>query len=181
MRKSIVVGALLLVIAAPAGCKTTGSDPAAAGDTTNTTSAAKETKKNSAVATVGKPLQVKSESDGKAEVTVLSVTLKKAGKGEFADKPANGQFAVVDVQIKVTSGKFPINPFYLQYQTADSKTYDISAGNASGAGFDPELQSGDVPQGQSTRGVVVFDVPAGKGKQIQLTDELGSLIGVWEI
>jgi hypothetical protein len=178
MRKSIIIPALVLVMVALTAC--TAATGQESGAPKGTASAGEEAKNGKAVAKVGKPLPGK-QSNGKATVTVLSVTLSKTGKGQYAEKPANGQFAVVDVQIEVTKGTFEVNPFYWRYQTADGKVYDFSAGNAAGAGFEPQLQSGGVPEGSSTRGVVVFDVPAGKGKQVQLTDELGSLTGAWEI
>ena len=48
-------------------------------------------------------MRTSTQSGAPAEVTVLKVTTAKKGKGEFAEKPANGQFVVVDVRIKVTA------------------------------------------------------------------------------
>jgi uncharacterized lipoprotein len=175
MRRSIVAAALLLLTVAGCGSGSTGADAQQAESTEKTDKAASST------TTVGKPLTVKVQSGATAEVTVLKVTTAKKGKGEFAEKPANGQFVVVDVQIKVTGKQFSVNPLYLKYQAADDKVFDSSEGNAFGAGFEPALQSGDVPEGQSSRGYVVFDTPAGTGKQVQLTDELGSPIAFWTL
>jgi hypothetical protein len=175
MRKCIVVGILLLGVAGVTAC----AEPAGSEATTPagpTSAAARST-----TGKVGEALTIETVSGAKAKVSIVSVKLSNEGKGEYADKPANGQFAVVDVEIAVTAGTYAVNPLYLRYQTTDNKTYESGAGNAFNAGFEPALASGDLPPGQSVRGVVVFDVPASKGKQIQIMDEVGSLIGVWAI
>ena len=102
MRKGVVLGALLLVFVATTACTPKQDAAGGTGDTSQTDNSKNQ---GAAVARIGQPLQLKSESGGSAEVTVIGVTLAKAGKGEFAEKPANGQFAVVDVQIKVTQGQ----------------------------------------------------------------------------
>ena len=173
MRFRTTLGAMLLVMTVAAGC---GPTDGTAPDSTGGTKAAKST-----TVKVGVAQQVKGQFGGKAEATVLKVTTAKKGKGDIAEAPANGQYAVVDVQIKVTGGKFTVNPLYVQYQGADGKTYQSGEGNAGTAGFEPGLPANELPAGQSTRGLVVFDVPEGKGKQVQLTDEMGSLIAAWQI
>ncbi len=167
MRKSIAVLALLL--AGAAGCGTGSTATPGAGDP-----------QPAGVTKVGQTLRVTGQA-GVADVTVLSVTENKAGKGDIAEKPANGQYVVVDIEIKVTEKSFQVNPLYVKYQAADGKTFDIMAGNSATAGFEPQLDATSVPSGQSVRGVVVFDAPAGKGKLVQLTDELGKIIGGWEL
>lgn len=173
-----MAAALLLLTVAGCGSSSTGGDPPADAAQVESTKAAD---KPANTAAVGKPLTVKIQSGATADVTVLKVTTAKKGKGEFAEKPANGQFVVVDVQIKVTGKQFSVNPLYVKYQAADDKVFDSGEGNGFAAGFEPALQSGDVPEGQTSRGYVVFDVPAAAGKQIQLTDELGSPIAFWTL
>jgi len=167
MRRSIAILALLL---ASAGCGTGSTSTPEAG---NSQAAASVTK-------VGQNLRVNSHA-GAADVTVKSVTGNQVGKGDIAEKSENGQYVVVDIEIKVIEKSFEVNPLYVKYQAADGKTFDMTAGNAATSGFEPQLGATSVPSGQSVRGVVVFDVPAGKGKLIQFTDELGKIIGSWEI
>lgn len=178
-----MAAALLLLTVAGCGSSSASDDAPAGTQATGTQAAdtSEKPKQSANQTTVGKPLTIKVQSGATAEVTVLKVTTAKKGKGEFAEKPANGQFVIVDVQIKVTGGQFPVNPLYVGYQAADAKVYEAADGNAFAAGYEPELQSGDVPEGQTSRGLVVFDTPAGAGKQIQLTDELGSPIAFWTL
>jgi hypothetical protein len=178
MRKSIAAAALVLLTVIGCGSGSNDDEAAAPADKQQAQS---ESGKSANQTTVGKALTVKMQSGAKAEVTILKVSTAKKGKGELAEKPANGQFVVVDVQIKVTDKQFAVNPLYVQYQAADNKVFDSGDGNAVSAGFEPFLESGDVPQGQTSRGYVVFDTPAGKGKQVQLTDELGSPIAYWAL
>jgi hypothetical protein len=187
MRKSIAVLALLLATVAGcgAGSTTTGGSgptgkPSAQSGNAQSGNAQSGNPAKGNVNRVGQQLRVKSKS-GSADVTVLSATANAKGKGDIAEKPANGQYVVVDIQIKSIDQGFEVNPLYVRYQAGDGKTFDTSAGNATTAGFEPVLALGSVPAGQSVRGVVVFDVPAGKGKQVQLTDELGGVIGIWEL
>jgi hypothetical protein len=132
------------------------------------------------VARFGQPIKVTGSQGATAEATVLTVTAQPKGQGDIAEAPANGQYSVIDVQIKGTGGSFPTNPLYLHYQAADGKTYDQNAGNAMTAGFGPELPVGSVPAGQPARGVVAIDTPAGQPKSIQLTNELGDVIATWQ-
>jgi hypothetical protein len=174
MRKGTALGAMLLVMAVATGCGATGTtDAGTAGDKAKTSKAI--------TAKVGAALQLKSQTGAKAEATVLGVTLAKKGKGDIAEPSANGQYAVIDVQFKSLSGQFAVNPLYMRYQSTDGKSYECDGGNAPTAGFEPELPIGDLPAGQSSRGLVAFDVPTGKGKQVQVTDELGTVIGAWTI
>jgi len=173
-----VAAALLLLTVGGCGSGTTGGDPPADAARVESTKAAE---KPANTAAVGKALTVKVQSGATAEVTVLKVTTAKKGKGEFAEKPANGQFLVVDVRIKVTGERFSVNPLYVKYQAADEKVFDSGEGNGFAAGYEPALPAGEVPEGQMSRGFVVFDVPVGAGKQIQLTDELGGPIAFWTL
>lgn len=169
MRKTIAALVLLTVVGCGSGAKDADTDAESKPD------------KPANQTTVGKALTVTMESGAKAKVTILKVTTAKKGKGDLAEKPENGQFVVVDVQIEVTDKVFPVNPLYVQYQGADSKVFDSGDGNAATAGFEPALDSGDVQKGQTTRGFVVFDTSAAKGKQIQVTDELGSPVAYWTL
>jgi len=178
MRRTIAGATAALLLLTVVGCGSGSKDAEAAADTQQTQS---KPDKSENQTTVGKALTVKMQSGATAEVTVLKVSTAKKGKGEFAEKPANGQFVVIDVQVKVTGKEFAVNPLYVQYQAADNKVFDSGDGNAMTAGFEPVLESGDVPKGQTSRGFVVFDTPAGKGKQVQLTDELGSPIAYWAL
>jgi hypothetical protein len=166
MRKGLAALALVLVGATACGpLPDQGTTPSQAAVT---------------AAKVGQPVKVTGDDGATAEATVLSVTTAAKGQGDLAQPPANGQYSVIDVEIKVTGGTFQVNPLYVRYQAADGKTYDQNTGNSMTAGFSPELTVGGVPNGQSTRGVVAIDTPAGSPKAIQLTNVLGDVIGAWQ-
>lgn len=100
----------------------------------------------------------------------------------LASPPAGGVAAHAGCPTQRTwcrrSGRFAVNPLYFKYQLANGRTYDTLDGNAAFAGFEPQLASETLSAGQSTRGYVAFDVPAG-GRLIQLTDPLFSTVGQW--
>jgi Domain of unknown function (DUF4352) len=180
MRKAAILAALLGL--AIAGCSTqtgsTGTTATAGGSPT--TSSSKGSSKSVNVP-IGTSIHVTGTDNLSADVTILKVDYFKQGKGEIAQSPQNGQYAVADASVKVTSGKYPFNTLYFKYQAQDGKTFDPFAGHATSAGFEPSLSAGELSGGQTTRGMVVFDVPIGKGQVIQLTDPLGSVIGQWTL
>src|SRR5207245_127225 len=110
-------------------------------------------------------------------VSVLHIRYSRHGQGALAQAPANGRYAVADVSIKVASGTYPFNVLYFNYQAQGGRTYSPFDGNGTTAGFEPSLSAGDLHAGQSSRGLVTFDVPRGPGQDIQLTDPLGSVVG----
>lgn len=134
---------------------------------------------SASVVSVGQPLTI-TESEGvKATVTVRSVTDHHAGTGALAQPPQNGEYVVANVTISDLSGQYDFNPLYFKY-LVNGNAYDISAGNAATAGFDPSLDAGTLNPGQSTGGNVVFDVPQGRA-EIQITDQLGTVLGGWRV
>lgn len=116
-----------------------------------------------------------------ADVTIVRMDYHAKGRGEFAQAPEHGQFAVADVLVRVHAGSYDFNPLYFKYQAADATSFDALSGNAVSAGFDPSLDAGSLGASQSTRGFVTFDVPQGAGRDVQLTDQLGSVIGEWKL
>lgn len=138
-------------------------------------------KQPSNAASVGQTLTITGNDALKASVTVLSVKGFTAPSDKaIGQLPANGSYQVADISIKVDSGQYNFNPLYFKYQAANGQTFDAFDGNAFMAGFEPMLDSGTLNSGQTTRGNVVFDVPAG-GKDIQIADPLGTVVGQWNL
>jgi hypothetical protein len=172
----IAVGAVL-AMAMVAGCTTeTGSPGSPSGNGSSSQSSG-----GSTVVPLGTSIHVTGDAGLSADVTVLRVGYHAKGHGEFAQAPANGQFAVADVRIVVHGGSYDFNSLYFKFQAVGDTTYDALGGNAISAGFDPTLDSGSLGSGQSTRGFITFDVPKGTGQDVQLTDQLGSVIGEWRL
>lgn len=130
--------------------------------------------------TIGQPLDYTSDDGTKATVTVLTVTPHPKGTGPLAQPPANGTYLVADILISVTAGTYNSNPLYWRWQDADATTVSFLDGNASTAGYGPQLSTGDLHAGQKTRGKVTFDAKAKAGGLIQLTDALGDVLAQWK-
>ena len=86
---------------------------------------------------------------------------------------------IVNVTVTVTAGILPVNPLYFAYQAPDGTTYHNGDGNSTFAGFDPELDSNEVPAGQRVRGNVIFDGKYGRGAKLQYESPSGEIIGAW--
>ena len=170
--KHFVVAAV--VIGAVTGCTLATDGTGSDGAKSTSTAAAGGTQGK-----VGQQLTLTDSTGDSAQATVVSVVDQKSGKTDTDLAPANGQYAVITVQIKGVKGSFDVNPLNVQYQAADGKTYDETAGNGITSGYDPQLPSGPVAAGASTGGVVVVDVPAGAAKSVKLTDALGAVLGTW--
>jgi len=166
-----------------AGCSGLSEDTTATGKKAEVVAAGSSTGagQSGKDAKVGQAIRVTGPDKLDASVTLVSAKPNKKGKGEFASPPEKGTYVVADVLVAVKGGRYAVNPLYLKYQAADGTTFDSTTGNAITAGFDPQLAAGDIAAGQRTRGFVTFDVPAGAGGKVHLTDELGSVVGQWAL
>ena len=133
---------------------------------------------------VGTAIHVTGDNGTSVDVTVKSVAYhsNSGGTSPAAEQPQHGQYTVADVLIVVHAGSYDFNTLDFNYQTQDSTTYDSTSGNAPFSGYEPGLSSGTLHSGQTTRGFVVFDVPKGRGQDIQLTGPgLSGVIGEWKL
>lgn len=173
--KHIVIAVLAIV--AVTGCSVAAGS--GSGSSGGTRPAAKPGSSVSTAAKIGQPLTLTDSNGASVQATVVSVVDKTAGANDVAQAPANGQYAVITIQVKGIKGSFDVNPLNVQYQTANGNTYDETAGNAITSGFDPQLPSGSVAAGATSGGVLVIDTPAGAPKEIKMTDALGDVLGTW--
>jgi hypothetical protein len=140
---------------------------------------ARVTVRNYALLSVGQTATVWDDQGDKAQVTLSSVSDYTQPASTYGEAPANGEYAVCDVSVTVTTGSYDVNSLNFLYQAPGGLTYDCFDGNASSAGFDPELQAVTLQAGQQTRGYVTFDVPAGTtGADVQLTWG-GDVVAQW--
>ena len=138
---------------------------------------ARVTVRNYALLSVGQTATVWDSQGDKAQVTLFSVSDYTQPASTYGEPPANGEYAVCDISVQVTTGTWDVNPLFFLYQAPGGLTYDCFDGKASGAGFDPELQAVTLQAGQQTRGYVTFDVPSGTaGADVQFTDPLGEVL-----
>ncbi|WP_172798310.1 DUF1942 domain-containing protein [Mycobacterium sp. GA-1285] len=91
--------------------------------------------------------------------------------------PVQGTVFSIDVTIQVLEGTINVSPLSFSALTVDGT--NLSAGLAL---VEPILMSGELSQGQLTRGKVGFDVPSGmKIKEIMLEEAMGSHRGLWSV
>lgn len=131
------------------------------------------------IVAIGQPVAVK-VNGASVTLSVLSIRYHRGALSALGPPPQNGQYAGADVLIKVTAGQFTYNASYVRYQAADERLYMFGGGNASVASYGPELTFGTLAAGQSARGFVTFDVPAGAGQDVQILDPLGDVLGEWK-
>jgi hypothetical protein len=120
---------------------------------------------------------------GSADVRVLNVAYYAHGKrSQFGTvaHPQKGRFAVADIEIAGVQGNYAYSPLDFKYQAGGGATYGAAAGGEL-FGFDPSLGAGTLQPRQRTRGLVVFDVPKGPGRDIQVTDPVGHVLGEWKL
>jgi len=130
------------------------------------------------VVAVGQPLVITGNGGLRANVTVRSVTQSTHPYGTTnSEPPANGAYAVADISISVKAGSYRFEPLYFIYQSADGRTYRAFGGNAWSATYS---SAGTLSSGQSNRYYVTFDV-ASPGRDIQVTDPLGTVVGRWNL
>ncbi len=98
-----------------------------------------------------------SETD--VSVTITMNNVNTATSGDYQG-PENGLFVIVPINYKVTSGSIDYNPYNFQLQAPDGSVYQANSGNSYDANADPELESGNLSEGQQVTGNIVFDAPA---------------------
>jgi Domain of unknown function (DUF1942) len=91
--------------------------------------------------------------------------------------PVQGTLFSIDVMIYALEGTVSVNPLDFTARTEDGTNLQAAL-----ATVEPQLFSGDLPQGRKVRGKVGFDVPAGMNiTQIVLAEILGSHQGLWSV
>jgi hypothetical protein len=129
--------------------------------------------------TLKQNLELTSDDGTRATVHINSLRTAKRPSGDYGDPPAHGTFVIINVTITVTAGSLPVNPLYFSYQAPDGTTYHYGDGNTFLAGYDPQLNSNDVPAGQRVRGNIVFDGRYGHGAKLLYESPTGEIIGAW--
>ena len=126
---------------------------------------------------IGAPANFDWSGGATGTATVLGFERKTEPGVSFAGPPTNGYYLIVDVAMTSTEGQVSANPLYWKVKDPDGRAYNASLG---AGGYEPQLQSGDVPTGRTTRGLVAFDVPAGP-MTLQLSPPIGSTLASWAI
>ncbi len=101
--------------------------------------------------TLKQDLALTSDDGTRATVHINSVRTSKRPNNDYGEPPANGTFVIINV----------------------------TDGNTFLAGYDPQLNSNDVPAGQRVRGNVLFDGRYGHGAKLLYESPSGEIIGAW--
>jgi hypothetical protein len=99
-------------------------------------------------------------------------------KNQF-QKPAKGQFLVVDVAVEVREGKYTLTQGSLKLVGADGTVFDTTL-----PVVEPALGFTELAPGQKTAGAVTFDTAAAaeKGGKIALSDLMADGdAGYWQL
>ena len=124
----------------------------------------------SAPPVVGQPVAVTTEAGEKLTVTVNAIV--DPAPSSFKYNQPKGRFVVLDWSIRNDGSiEHAVSPFAFQLQTADGFMYrfGISAGLPQ-----PDMHSGSVGPGQSMRGYLAYDVPAGSTLKSAIYQPLGN-------
>lgn len=115
--------------------------------------------------TVGKATQTIHVLDTVSSYTV-DVTARLATHtstyGVGAASPANGEYEVATIQIRVRKGSFDYDASNFQFLNPKGQLFDPTKDGAA-AGYGPALGTGTLQAGQVANGTVTFDVPPGGG------------------
>ncbi len=153
------------------GTSTSGDAPAAGSG---------QAAEKAATVPIGQPLTMTREFLGSKVVAVITVGNPRVVKApnQF-QKPAKGQFYVVDVAVTVNEGKFTLTQGNLKLVGADGTVFDSTI-----SVVEPALGFTELAPGQKTSGTVTFDTAIGaeKGSKIALTDLMAEGdAGFWQL
>jgi Domain of unknown function (DUF4352) len=154
MLKSLVAA---LAIATLTGCSAGAAVTVSATTPTVTAVAAQ--------GTIGQPVPV-SWDKGRGQVTINAATQFRP---EYGTRKNPAGYLALDVTYALESGTAPYNPLYWTVRDSDGHEYDFTVGP------DPRLKSGDLAAGETVRGWIAFDVPAGATLTVFLDDFDGHL------
>ncbi|HYN74309.1 MAG TPA: hypothetical protein VES60_17585 [Nakamurella sp.] len=92
-------------------------------------------------------------------MTLNSAERKPAAGSEYADPPRNENYVLLDVKRDERRNGWHVALPHLRLglRAADGHEYNVAAF----AGYDPQLNSGELIAGSKARGPVVLDAPAG--------------------
>ena len=99
---------------------------------------------------------------------------------EYGEGPKYDQFLIFTVDLKADSDQFDVyeDDFYV---IIDGTRYDLGDGNAyDAADYDDQLGYVELNAGESKSGVLVFDVPEGKGELFYAPNFEGGAIASWK-
>jgi len=185
-RKNLALPAAVLLFGlALSGCSTDVSKPAAAASASaaaapasspaQVAAAGAEAKPAAAPAKpaaapaapqVGVPFSVNMGHGNVARITIVSATYTQSVSDSVLSVPAkNGGFLLLDVLWETESGKTSSNPFYFSAKDANGRKGEANLFVAN------QLASGNVLQGDKTRGAIAFDIAPGPAT-VMISDPL---------
>jgi len=117
------------------------------------------------------------------DITITKITTATVDRGtiepndsSFWDHPTNGLYLIVRMTVKGDSGSFDINPAEFVVISPDGQTYDDQTNSDT---WGQPLPLTAVHQGQTRRGVIVFDVPTKHGQVAYNPNFDGDPIAIW--
>jgi len=136
-----------------------------------------------AVGPVGKTASITQGGKTAARLTVTAVDIATQPGDQYGQPPQNGYYAIVHVSVQVAStftGGFTVNPldFYTlvngqHYSDGDGNAFEALASNQS------QMDAATLGAGESTSGLVAFDIPAGHGQVVYAPNVNGQPVAEW--
>lgn len=112
---------------------------------------------------LGDPITVNQVS-GTAEVVITSATWSTTNGSSF--EAANGGYLAIDLTWETVDGTTFVNPLYFTVETAEGAEGDFDIFS------DQMLEADELSAGESTQGIVSFDVAQSASYTVIITDEL---------
>jgi hypothetical protein len=104
------------------------------------------------------------DGEDAAELTVGRVdAFKTASSFGLLSRPANGWFVKTTLKAHALRSGFDLNEFDFYVRVAGGRRFDVSAGNASEAAGDNDLQATTLTKGERLTATMTFDLPARHG------------------
>jgi hypothetical protein len=120
---------------------------------------------------------------GTAAVTLISLIESYKPNNDIA-KSQSGNFVAMTFKFDVKTGEYAVNPLYIHYKKSDGKIVGSDEGDGSyavPAEQEFKVGDGDVTEGKSVTGMVVFDTAYDKGGSILVTDTMSLIAGEWPL
>lgn len=113
-------------------------------------------------------------------ITVSNLETTTTPYDEYGEGPKNDQFLIFTVDLKADADQFDVDEYEF-YVVIDGTRYDEGEGNSiDAADYDDQLGYVVLNAGESKSGVLVFDVPEGKGELFYAPNFEGGAIASWK-
>lgn len=120
------------------------------------------------------------DCDHPGTVVIFDVRVAGASRTPDGGIPSHGEYEKASITIRAVLGPATYNARDFDFIGVDSHRYVATQIGTPADSSEPQLTSGTIPAGESTYGVLYFDVPPGGGK-LELRQSATATPEVWDI